>query len=93
MCVKYRNKVINDKISTRLKEIFEKIAPTYNITLEEWNHDIDYVHVLFRGQPNTEISNLSMRINQQAADLSRKSFLRYVNLFGKRYSGHRVFVC
>ena len=54
MCVKYRNKVIDDKISERLKEIFEKIAPAYNITLEEWNHDVDHVHVLFRGQPNTE---------------------------------------
>ena len=55
MCVKYRNKVIDDRISKRLKEIFEKIAPTYNITLEEWNHDIDHVHIRFRGQPNTQI--------------------------------------
>ena len=36
MCIKYRNKVIDDIISNRLKEIFEKIAPAYNITLEEW---------------------------------------------------------
>ena len=56
MCIKYRNKVIDDKISLRLKEIFEKISPSYNITLEEWNHDKDHVHILFRGQPNTEIS-------------------------------------
>ena len=56
MCIKYRNKVIDDKISDRLKEIFEKIAPSYNITLEEWNHDTDHVHILFREQPNTEIS-------------------------------------
>ena len=35
MCVKYRNGAIDDNISSRLKEIFEKIAPTYNITLEE----------------------------------------------------------
>ncbi len=34
MCIKYRNKVIDDKISLRLKEIFEKISPSYNITLE-----------------------------------------------------------
>ena len=32
MCIKYRNKVINDDISNRLKEIFEFIAPKYNIT-------------------------------------------------------------
>ena len=56
MCIKYRNKVIDDTISNRLKEIFVKIAPSYNIILEEWNHDINHVHILFRGQPNTEIS-------------------------------------
>ena len=54
MCIKYRNKVIDDNISNRLKEIFEKIAPAYNITLEEWNHDTDHVHVMFRAQPKTE---------------------------------------
>lgn len=56
MCVKYRNKVIDDDISNFLKGIFEYIAPNYNITLEEWNHDIDHVHVLFRAKPNTTIS-------------------------------------
>ena len=38
------------------KESRTLIAPDYNITLEEWNHDVDHVHILFRGQPNTEIS-------------------------------------
>ena len=56
MCIKYCNKVIDDEISNRLKEIFERIAFSYNITLEEWNQDTDHVHILFRGQPNTEIS-------------------------------------
>ena len=31
MCVKYRNKVIDDTISNRLKEIFVKIAPASNM--------------------------------------------------------------
>ena len=53
MVVKYRRKVINDVISDRLRAIFEYIAPNYNITVEEWNHDIDHVHVLFKGHPNT----------------------------------------
>ena len=56
MYIKYRNEVMDDTISNRLKEIFVKIAPAYNIALEEWNHDVDHVHILFRGQPNTEIS-------------------------------------
>ncbi len=56
MVVKYRRKVINDTISNRLKEMFEYIGKTYHITLMEWNHDIDHVHVLFKACPNTEIS-------------------------------------
>ena len=48
MVVKYRRKVINDPISERAKEIWEYIAPRYGIVLEEWNHDIDHVHVMFR---------------------------------------------
>ena len=54
--VKYRKKVINDTISDRLKEIFEYISPNYNIALQEWNHDTDHIHILFKGQPNSELS-------------------------------------
>jgi len=54
--VKYRRKVFDDKISNRAKEIFEYISPKYSITLQEWNHDKDHVHILFKAHPNTEIS-------------------------------------
>ena len=66
MCVKYRNKVIDDTISNRLKEIFVKIAPACNIALEEWNHDIDHVHILFRGNQILKSVSLSMLTNLQA---------------------------
>lgn len=33
LVVKYRRKVIDDKISNRLKEIFEYISPKYNVIL------------------------------------------------------------
>ena len=56
MVVKYRRKVIDNPISERAKEIWEHIAPRYGIVLEEWNHDIDHVHVMFRAQPRTELS-------------------------------------
>ena len=74
MCVKYRNQVINDAVSNRLKEIFEKIAPSYNIALEEWNHDKDHVHVLFRGQPNTEISRFINASKSASSRLVKKEF-------------------
>ena len=69
MCVKYRNKVIDDAISERLEELFVKIAPNYNITLEEWNHD-----VLFRGQPNTEISKFINAYKSASSRLIKKEF-------------------
>ena len=74
MCIKYRNRVIDDKISNRLKEIFEKIAPSYNIMLEEWNHDTDLVHVLFRGQPNTQISKFINAYKSAGSRLIKKEF-------------------
>lgn len=74
MCIKYRNKVIDDEISKRLKEIFERIAFSYNITLDEWNHDIDYVYILFRGQPNTEISKFINAYKSASSRLIKKEY-------------------
>lgn len=74
MCIKYRNKVIDDTISSRLKEIFVKIAPSYNIVLEEWNHDIDHVHILFKGQPNTEISKFINAYKSASSRIIKKEF-------------------
>ena len=74
MCTKYRRKVIDDKVSHRLKEMFLHIAPSYNITLEEWNHDIDHVHVMFRGQPNTEISKFINAYKSASSRLIKKEY-------------------
>ena len=74
MCIKYCNKVIDDEISNRLKEIFERIAFSYNITLEEWNQDTDHVHILFRGQPNTEISKFINAYKSASSRLIKKEF-------------------
>ena len=74
LCIKYRYKVIDDTISNRLKEIFVKIAPAYNIMLEEWNHDIDHVHILFRGHPNTEMSKFINTYKSASSRIIKKEF-------------------
>ena len=74
MYIKYRNEVMDDTISNRLKEIFVKITPAYNITLEEWNHDVDHVHILFRGQPNTEISKFINAYKSASSRIIKKEF-------------------
>lgn len=67
LVVKYRKKVLNDPISDRAREIFEYIAPKYHITLEEWNHDEDHVHIMFRAIRSRNSVNLSMPIKVPAA--------------------------
>ena len=74
LVVKYRRQVFDDGISSRAKEIFEYIAPNYNITLEEWNHDKDHVHVLFRGQPNSEISKFINAYKSASSRLIKKEY-------------------
>ena len=68
LVVKYRRSVISDAISARLREIFDRIGPDYYITVAEWNHDRDHVHILFRAQPH---SNLSKFINAYKSASSR----------------------
>ncbi|MRI65762.1 IS200/IS605 family transposase, partial [Gracilibacillus thailandensis] len=56
LVVKYRRKVIDDTISDYAKNKFVSLSEKYNITLVEWNHDMDHVHILFKAQPNSELS-------------------------------------
>ena len=74
MCTKYRKKVIDDNISNRLKEIFIHLCSKYNIFLEEWNHDADHVHILFKGQPNTEISKFINAYKSASSRLIKKEY-------------------
>lgn len=74
MCVKYRRKVIDDDISSRLREIFVRIGEDYNITVDEWNHDIDHIHVLFRGQPNSELSKFINAYKSASSRLIKKEY-------------------
>ena len=74
LVVKYRRKVVNDEISDRLREIFENIANNYNITVEEWNHDEDHVHILFRGHHNTALSKFINAYKSASSRLVKKEF-------------------
>ena len=72
--VKYRRKVFDDEISNRAKEIFEYIAPKYNILLQEWNHDGDHVHILLKAHPNTEISKFINAYKSASSRLLKKEY-------------------
>lgn len=74
LIIKYRRKVINEDVSIRLKEIFEYIQLNYNITLQEWNHDKDHIHILFKAQPNTEISKFINAYKSASSRLIKKEY-------------------
>ncbi|MGL4992077.1 MAG: IS200/IS605 family transposase [Sarcina sp.] len=91
LVIKYRRKVIDDSISERLKEIFENIAPKYLITLEEWRHDIDHLHCLFRSAPNTEISKFLNAYKSASSRLIKKEFPSIKNKLWKEYFWSRSY--
>ena len=74
LVVKYRRKVFDTEISDRAKAIFEYIAPGYGITMEEWNHDQDHVHVMFRAKPATELSKFINAYKSASSRLLKKEF-------------------
>ena len=92
LVIKYRRKVIDNDISNRLKEIFEYIQPDYNITLQEWNHDKDHVHILFKAQPNTEISKFINAYKSASSRLIKKKFPQIRKQLWKEYFGQEVIV-
>ena len=89
--VKYRRKAIDDNVSERLKEIFGYIAPNYNITLQEWNHDEDHVHILFRAHPNTEISKFINSYKSASSRLVKKEFPQIRQKLWKEHFWSRSF--
>lgn len=91
LVVKYRRKVIDDTISKRLKEIFESIQPSYNITLQEWNHDKDHVHILFSAHPKTELTKFINAYKSASSRLIKKEFPQIRNLLWKEYFWSRSF--
>ena len=91
LVIKYRRKAIDDKISARLKEIFEYIAPKYNIELQEWNHDRDNVHVLFKAQPNSELSKFINAYKSASSRLIKKEHPVIRKALWKEYFWSRSF--
>lgn len=85
MCVKYRKKVLDDVISDRLRSIFENICKSYNIALVEWEHDIDHIHCLIEGHPNTEMSKFINAYKSASSRLIKKEFPAIRNQLWKEY--------
>ena len=74
LVVKYRRKVFTDKMSNYAKDIFVRIGKSYNITLEEWNHDVDHIHIMFKAHPNSELSKFINAYKSASSRRIKKDF-------------------
>jgi putative transposase len=74
LVIKYRQKVLDDLICNRAREIFEYIAPNYHITLQEWNHDQDHIHLLFKAHPNSALAKFINAYKSASSRLLKKEF-------------------
>ena len=91
LVVKYRRKVFDDRISDRAREIFLYIALKYDITMEEWNHDEDHVHVMFRAKPATEISRFINAYKSASSRLLKKEYPEIRRKLWKEYFWSKSF--
>ncbi|MDY7522138.1 IS200/IS605 family transposase [Bacillus thuringiensis] len=74
LIVKYRRNVFNDDISDYAKDMFVRLSMNYNITLVEWNHDVDHVHILFKAHPNTEMTKFINAYKSASSRLIKRDF-------------------
>lgn len=74
LVVKYRRNVFDDDMSDYAKDMFVRLSENYNITLVEWNHDVDYIHVLFKAHPNTEMTKFINAYKSASSRLIKRDF-------------------
>lgn len=85
LVVKYRRAVFDDAISEYARSVFERLSPDYNITLLEWNHDQDHVHIMFKAQPNSELSKFINAYKSASSRLIKRDFPEIRKKLWKEY--------
>ena len=84
-CVKYRHKVLNSKIESKLLEILNKIAEDNNFNILEINGDLDHIHLLIECSPQHYIPNILKALKGVSARLLMKEF---PSIKSKLWGGH-----
>ncbi|WHS75866.1 IS200/IS605 family transposase [Bacillus cereus] len=74
LVVKYRRNVFHDDMSDYAKDMFVRLSENYNISLVEWNYDIDHVHILFKAHPNTEMTKFINAYKSASSRLIKRDF-------------------
>lgn len=79
---KYRNKIINKEIFSRLKEISNRLfKDSWNAEIIEINGEADHIHILFEAPPQVQLSKLVNNFKTVTSRLIRKEFKNHVDKF------------
>ena len=72
-CTKYRHKIIQGKVETRLKEIIQQRAEDNQFRIEELETDLDHIHLLIDCSPQHYIPNMVKALKGVSARLLFKA--------------------
>ena len=84
-CVKYRHKVLKDKIETTFKELLNQIAIEYKFNIITMENDVDHIHLLIECTPQHYIPDIIKCLKGISA---RKLFKKHPELKKKLWGGH-----
>ena len=73
-CVKYRHKILNNKIETRLIEILNKIAKDNGFKIVNINSDLDHIHLLIECTPQHFIPDILKALKGVSARILMREF-------------------
>ena len=73
-CVKYRHKILEGQVETRLLEILQQIAKDNDFQILEINTEKDHIHLLVSCSPQHYIPNMMKALKGVSARLLMKEF-------------------
>jgi putative transposase len=81
LVTKYRKKVINRAMLSRLQEILNATCAKWRSELREFNGEADHVHLLINYPPDLDLSRFINNLKTVSSRLIRKEFSEQVNRF------------
>lgn len=84
-CVKYRHKILQGEVETKLKEILQEIAKEQGIEILAMETNVDHVHLLIDCSPQHYIPDLIKALKGVSA---KRLFKTFPELKTKLWGGH-----
>ena len=81
LVTKYRHKVIKGDLAKDLKEYIYNYFENNKIIIQEYNDDLDHVHILFEGKPNLNLSYFINGLKTNSSKVIRQKYKEELSKF------------